>query len=201
MNNKRFEIGASEQPLDIIKETCGFAGVFKQIGVIGDSLASGEFESHDENGNIVYTDMYEYSWPAVLERITGTKYNNYSRGGMTAREYVQSWADANGFWQWNQAYIIALGNNDSFVFGHPLGSVKDVNAECPQDNADTFRILLIEIQSTVLERHFAGCYGKLGKAVHALSFFFVHIGFWIEAFDFTCDLTGGFLCVKLGDGT
>ena len=55
MNNKRFEIGASEQPLDIIKETCGFAGIFKQIGVIGDSLASGEFESHDENGNIVYT--------------------------------------------------------------------------------------------------------------------------------------------------
>ena len=45
MNNKRYEIGASEQPLDIIKETCGFAGVFKQIGVIGDSLASGEFQS------------------------------------------------------------------------------------------------------------------------------------------------------------
>ena len=109
-----------------------------KIGVIGDSLSSGEFECHDENGGIVYTDMYEYSWPAVLERITGTKYNNYSRGGMTAREYMQSWADANGFWQWNQAYIIALGNNDSFVFGHPLGSVKDVSAEHPQDNADTF---------------------------------------------------------------
>ena len=29
-------------------------------------------------------------------------------------------------------------NNDSFVFGHPLGSVKDVNADCPQDNGDTF---------------------------------------------------------------
>ena len=88
MDNKWFELGANEQPLDIIKETCGFAGIFKQIGVIGDSLASGEFESHDENGSIVYTDMYEYSWPAVLERITGTKYNNYSRGGMTAREYL-----------------------------------------------------------------------------------------------------------------
>lgn len=97
MDNKYFELGANEQPLDIIKETCGFAGVFKQIGVIGDSLASGEFESHDENGSIVYTDMYEYSWPAVLERITGTKYNNYSRGGMTAREYMQSWADAKDF--------------------------------------------------------------------------------------------------------
>ena len=30
MNNKRFEIGASEQPLDIIKETCGFAGVLSK---------------------------------------------------------------------------------------------------------------------------------------------------------------------------
>ncbi len=36
MDNKRFELGANEQPLDIIKETCGFAGIFKQIGVIGD---------------------------------------------------------------------------------------------------------------------------------------------------------------------
>lgn len=51
MDNKCFELGANEQPLDIIKETCGFAGIFKQIGVIGDSLASGEFESHDENGS------------------------------------------------------------------------------------------------------------------------------------------------------
>ena len=24
------------------------------------------------------------------------------------------------------------------MFGHPLGSVKDVNADCPQDNGDTF---------------------------------------------------------------
>ena len=53
MDNKWFELGANEQPLDIIKETCGFAGIFKQIGVIGDSLASGEFESHDENGRYV----------------------------------------------------------------------------------------------------------------------------------------------------
>ena len=26
MDNKYFELGANEQPLDIIKETCGFAG-------------------------------------------------------------------------------------------------------------------------------------------------------------------------------
>ena len=34
--------------------------------------------------------------------------------------------------------MICTTNNDSFVFGHPLGSVKDVNADCPQDNGDTF---------------------------------------------------------------
>ena len=58
MNNKRFEIGASEQPLDIIKETCGFAGVFKQIGVIGDSLASGEFESQDNQSSLGFANLF-----------------------------------------------------------------------------------------------------------------------------------------------
>ena len=74
MNIEMFEIKENEKPLDIIKENCGFVGIFKDIGVIGDSLSSGEFESTDSEGNIKYHDMYEYSWPAILERITGTKY-------------------------------------------------------------------------------------------------------------------------------
>lgn len=89
MDNKWFELGANEQPLDIIKETCGFAGIFKQIGVIGDSLASGEFESHDENGSIVYTDMHEYSW-----RCFGAHYGDevqqlFSRRNDRARVYAK----------------------------------------------------------------------------------------------------------------
>ena len=80
-----------------------------------DSLSSGEFESHDHEGNVLYHDMYEYSWPAILQRLTSTVYHNYSRGGMTAKEFYESWADKNGFWQPQQAYIIALGNNDIFV--------------------------------------------------------------------------------------
>ena len=39
MNSKIFEIGKNEKPLDIIKENCGFASIFKEIGVIGDSLS------------------------------------------------------------------------------------------------------------------------------------------------------------------
>lgn len=131
-------VAPDERPLDNLKGTCGFAGIFKEIGVIGDSLSSGEFESHDENGNIMYHDMYEYSWPAVLERLTGTVYRNYSRGGMTAKEFYETWADQNDFWQWNQAYIIALGNNDMFVFGHPVGSAADIHPGEPEKNADTF---------------------------------------------------------------
>ena len=131
-------VAPDEQPLDNLKGTCGFAGIFKEIGVIGDSLSSGEFESHDENGNIMYHDMYEYSWPAVLERLTGTVYRNYSRGGMTAKEFYESWADRNGFWQWNQAYIIALGNNDVLGCGHPVGSVADIHPEDSQANPPTF---------------------------------------------------------------
>ncbi len=127
-----------EKPLDNIKPTCGFAGIFREIGVIGDSLSSGEFEAHDEDGNIVYHDMYEYSWPAVLGRLTGTVYHNYSRGGMSAKEFYESWAEPNGFWQWNQAYIIALGNNDVFTLNHPIGSVAEIHPENPDANSDTF---------------------------------------------------------------
>lgn len=138
MNLDLFTLTPGEKPLDNLKATCGFAGIFKEIGIIGDSLSAGEFEFHDEHGNIVYHDMYEYSWPAVLQRLTGTVCHNYSRGGMTAREYYESWADKNDFWQWNQAYIIALGNNDVFVCGHPVGSVEDIHPQAPESNPDTF---------------------------------------------------------------
>ena len=135
---KVFSVAEGEGPLDVIRETCGFAGIFKRIGVIGDSLSSGEFESHDEEGTIQYHDMYEYSWPAVLQRLTGTAYANYSRGGMTAKEFYESWADQNGFWQPQQAYIVALGNNDLFVFQHPMGSAADIHPDAPESNPDTF---------------------------------------------------------------
>lgn len=138
MNIKMFEIQKGEMPLENIKENCGFAGIFKEIGVIGDSLSSGEFESTDENGNVYYHDMYNYSWPAILERITGTKYYNYSRGGMSFKEFYESWAKQNNFWEKRQAYIVDLGNNDLFVFRQNVGSAKDINLEDPSKNKDTY---------------------------------------------------------------
>ncbi len=138
MNLDLFTVTPGENPLDKLKDNCGFAGIFKSIGIIGDSLSSGEFEYHDKAGDIVYHDMYEYSWPAVLERLTGTAYHNYSRGGMSAKEFYESWAEQNNFWQWNQAYIIALGNNDVFVLNHPVGCADDIHPDNPDANPDTF---------------------------------------------------------------
>lgn len=90
MDNKCFELGANEQPLDIIKETCGFAGIFKQIGVIGDSLASGEFESHDEKRQ---HSLYRYV-RVFVARCFGAHYGDevqqlFSRRNDRARVYAK----------------------------------------------------------------------------------------------------------------
>ena len=59
MNQQIFNYKTDEKPLENIKENCGFAAIFKDIGVIGDSLSSGEFEATDENGQTTYHDFYE----------------------------------------------------------------------------------------------------------------------------------------------
>lgn len=138
MNMSHFIIADGEKPLDIIKPDCGFLSIFRDVGVIGDSLSSGEFESTGDNREVHYHDMYEYSWPNVLGRITGAQWHNYSRGGMTAKEFMNGWADEHGYWEKRQAYIIELGNNDLFVFGQQPGSALDVNPQNPSENPDTF---------------------------------------------------------------
>ena len=104
-----------EKPLEHLAVNGGFTSIFRRIGVVGDSLSSGEFESLDENGNKGYHDYFEYSWGQHLARMCGSTCYNFSRGGMTAKWYIESFADENGFWDKEkacQAYVIALGVND-----------------------------------------------------------------------------------------
>lgn len=49
-----FTIAPGEKPLDRLEANCGFAGIFKKIGIIGDSLSSGEFESHDKDLSLIH---------------------------------------------------------------------------------------------------------------------------------------------------
>ncbi len=149
----------TERPLDALISDGGFCSVFRTVACIGDSLASGEFEGTDENGNKTYHDMFEYSWGQFMAREAGFTAYNFSRGGMTASEYMGGYGAAQGWFDKEkaaQAYIIALGVNDLYNRGDEVGEVKDC-----ETGAKTF----------------AGYYGRLIKAYKGISpeakFFFV----------------------------
>lgn len=138
MDLSKFLATEGEKPLDNIVSNGGFCGIFRTIACIGDSLSSGEMESM-MNGEKGYHDYFEYSWGQFLARDAGCKVYNFSRGGMSAKEYYTSFADESGFWDEkykSQAYIIALGVNDvtcSLKFGAEFGDLVDIDKE-----TDTF---------------------------------------------------------------
>ncbi len=122
----------TEKPLDRPVTDGGFCGILQKVAVIGDSLSSGEFESRDEQGNPGYHDMFEYSWGQFLARMAGITVYNFTRGGMTASEYCESFAEQNGFWDPDKkckAYIIALGVNDIINSHQEMGSLDDICVE------------------------------------------------------------------------
>ncbi|MBQ7720134.1 MAG: SGNH/GDSL hydrolase family protein [Clostridia bacterium] len=130
----------TEKPLDYIPEDGGFAAIFRTIACVGDSLSSGEFESLNPDGSHGYHDMFEYSWGQYLARMLGSKVYNFSRGGMTAIEYMRSFAEANDMWSKEklaQAYIFALGCNDLFGMKQNVGTVDDIHEDYETD-PDTF---------------------------------------------------------------
>ncbi len=130
-----------EKPLDRLALNGGYCGIFRTIGCVGDSLSSGEFETLNADGTKQYHDIYEYSWGQFISRMTGSKVYNFSRGGMTAKRYMEDFADKNDFWNTDkacQAYILALGVNDVVHQKHCLGSIEDINLENWKDNAPTF---------------------------------------------------------------
>ncbi len=131
----------NEKPLDVIVDDGGFCSVFRTLGCIGDSLASGEFVSRDAEGKAGFHDYYEYSWGQYIARAAGLKAYNFSKGGMTAKRYYTEWAEENGFWSPDllcQGYIMALGVNDILNQNQPLGSIDDIDAVEAGNVPDTF---------------------------------------------------------------
>lgn len=130
----------NEQPLDRLLPDGGFASIFRTIACVGDSLSSGEFQLPKEGGNWSYHDMFEYSWGQFMARTLGSKVYNFSCGGMTAKWYMESFADSKGFWSTDlkcQAYIIALGVNDIFNQNQEMGTLADIR-ENWRENGHTF---------------------------------------------------------------
>ena len=142
MNKIRYSAPADEKPLDNWVTDGGYTSIFRTIACVGDSLSSGEFETLDgATGVRHYYDMFEYSWGQFMARMAGLTVYNFSRGGMTASEYCESYAAAMDWWNPDkaaQAYIIALGVNDIMNAGQPLGEMSDICTEDPTKNEKTF---------------------------------------------------------------
>lgn len=143
MDIKKYMAVENEKPLDNIVTNGGFCGIFRKIACVGDSLSSGEFESR-MNGVTGWHDYYDYSWGQYLARDAGCTVYNFSKGGMSAKWYCESFAEENDFWNIEkrcQAYIMALGVNDiSQIIGgeYELGTIDDIDTADYKNNAGTF---------------------------------------------------------------
>lgn len=111
--------------------------LFRKVGVVGDSYASGELYF---NGD--YTDKYEISWGQIMARKHGFVCTNYSAGGLSTRTWLTSWA---GLEKLNASdaedlYLLALGINDQYKLGEPyLGNITDITSHNSMaDYGDTF---------------------------------------------------------------
>lgn len=131
---------ADEKPLDRLVEGYSNTSIFRKIAFVGDSLSSGEFQTEKPDGTPGYYDMYEYSWGQYIARKNGLTAYNFSRGGMSTKEYIESFAEEKGFWSPAlacQAYVIALGVNDmNHIEEH--GTLEDIHPTDPSKNKPTF---------------------------------------------------------------
>ena len=149
MDITKFMAPENEKPLDNIVSNGGFTGIFRTVACIGDSLASGEFESL-MNGQTGYHDCYDYSWGQFMARDAGLTVYNFSHGGLTAKKFLDE-AEELGWYDEEKkarAYIIALGVNDITVSRSgalTLGDASDINLSNSAENKPTF----------------AGYYGKI----------------------------------------
>lgn len=134
MNWENELFNENEKPLDRLVDGYSNTSIFRTIAFVGDSLSSGEFESRDEEGNPGYHDLFEYSWGQYIARKNGLTAYNFSRGGMSTKEYVESFAGKMGFWGTDkacQAYVIALGVNDIYNMNMEIGSIDDIATDKP----------------------------------------------------------------------
>lgn len=131
-------------PLENLLSDGGYCSIFRRIGCIGDSLASGEMESK-MNGVPGYHDYYEYSWGQYMARACGSTAINFSCGGLTANGFLARINED----RFNilesskkcQAYIIALGCNDitKIIMNQlTMGTIADVHPDAPEENSATF---------------------------------------------------------------
>ena len=137
--NEALAVNLPENPLEHIRENPGLLAVFRHVGCIGDSLASGEAVYRKEDGSSGGRDLFEFSWGQYLARMTGNTYYNWSRGGLRCDTFLTSSMAAECFDGEHkcEAYIIGLGQNERNK-SYPVGTAADINLEDYEQNAATY---------------------------------------------------------------
>ena len=101
--------------------------VFRTIGIIGDSYASGEMQKVNSEGNRTgWKDIYDISWGQIMARDFGIEVTNYTKGGLGFKSWVYD--GSYGFQKFTSdtkkdLYVIALGLNNSH---DTLGTIDDI---------------------------------------------------------------------------
>ena len=134
---------ALDEPMSKIIRDGGMTSIFRTIGVVGDSLSSGEmaYGGSTDEFTTKYVDIYDLSWIQFLARACGSTAYNFAQGGLNTRNFLSGLGghltnlqDAS---KKCQAYFIALGHNDS-NYGVDVGTPDDINLDDPTQNADTY---------------------------------------------------------------
>lgn len=154
MDLTRLKCDPNEKPLEKAVSAYSFTSIFRKIAFIGDSMSSGEFQVTYPNGLSKHFDMFEYSWGQYIARKNGLKAYNFSKGGMTAKEYMVKFAESQGYWAIDkacQAYVIALGINDIHNQRMEIGSLNDIDWVDYRKNKPTFAGYYAQIVSRYKE--------------------------------------------------
>lgn len=127
---KLMYVSSELQYIEELKENFAidYMKMFHTIGIVGDSLSSGE--CYPPSGS-AFIDKYDYSWLSNICRSTGAECKHFSKGGLTTK----TWLDDNGGYKTAlladtdcKAFFIALGSNDKNATGtFPLGTASDVS--------------------------------------------------------------------------
>ncbi|MBO5891218.1 MAG: SGNH/GDSL hydrolase family protein [Oscillospiraceae bacterium] len=114
---------------------------FVNVGVIGDSLASGAVNYKNASGDTATKDCPTYSWGKYMEREHGIPVTLFSKGGASTRSWLTAEWGLSAMQSANpcDCYIIGLGVNDKSSLGtNYLGTSADVTIGNEDSNADTF---------------------------------------------------------------
>lgn len=109
----------TDNPLEHLTEG-GMAGIVRSWGFIGDSMASGATVAYNKGEQTTSEiDDYWASWGQFICRMHGSEGYNYSAGGECAKSWCLNSKDNDREWDKlktakHEAYIIALGQNDTY---------------------------------------------------------------------------------------